>query len=342
MRSVFVACCFGSALFSVGCDLTQTSSSRVETETGVEERETSCVNGKCTGRSLDAALKPLPPDLSAGVRKLGEGLPLAVTPAAYERLVKATRVVPKGKFTSSVGPAAVQAQFDAGRLSQSFELLVMVGPLPNVEAASQSLVSKFVVSVREVMDARGRNVLDETSHQNDAGFVGLRLAAEPPVEYSAHVPPRASLDVAGYKLSNQAPVTYGQRAIPLSELVAARDIRGIAGSLTLKVPLGVATALLEGSNVNRSTAKYTITGGVKPDDSKKIAFSVPRGAELYVDHVALSSEGKVLEPKSVFLSVPDGTTILHVTGEYSTQVGSVRVAMAESVATIEENFSLSP
>lgn len=311
----------------LGCDENERVSKRVDTPTRADAGE---------------SLQPLPPDLSAGIRKIGDGLPLSVTPAAYRRLIQKTRLVHQGRFVANVGPAVVQARFDANRLNSTFDLVVVVGPLPNMVVASHSPTNTFELSVREVVDARGRNLLDETAMTNDASYVSLRLAPEPPPEFSPRVPPRARLEVGGYEVPGQPRLAYGARTIPLLQLASAGDIRGITGTLLLKVPLGVTLAELDGANVDRKAAKYRITGGVNPSDPTKVAFSIPTGSELYVDHVALSPEGRVLEPESSRRIVRDGTSILEVTCGYKEKVASVRVAMADTFATIDENFTISP
>jgi len=267
---------------------------------------------------------------------LGEGLPLAVTNEAYQRVLGATRVVPEGKFTTSVGPAALQAQFDSTGRSKSFQLLVIVGPVPNVEEASQSILSEFDVSVREVTDTRGRNLLDESALK-EAAF-SLHLEAEPADAFPSDKP-RPSLEVTGYDLPGQPDLSYGQRTIPLREPVASHEIRRISGSLRLQLPLGITTIVLAGSNLNKTTTKYQISGGVVPDDSKQVRFSVTRGAELYLDQVAVSAEGNVLAP---WLSVRSGVSELHMKHGYTKKVAAVRIAMADTFATFEKSFSLSP
>ena len=74
-------------------------------------------------------------------------------------------------------------------------------------------------------------------------------------------------------------------------------------------------------------------------DSRQVRFSVKRGTELYLDQVAVSAEGNVLEP---WLSARSGVSELHVKRDYVQKVAAVRIAMADTFATFEKGFSLSP
>ena len=318
--------------FSLRTGRRSTATNADESGTQTKESETSCVNGICTERTLEVSLQPLPAELGVGVRTMGEGLPLEVTPQAYHRVLAATRVVPKGKFAASVGPAAVQALVDANAPSDRFEMLVVVGPLPNVEVASHNPVTPFDVAVREVKHVSGRNLVDAS----DTHRFSSSLDPDP---LFLEFDPMPSLRVTGYQLPGQPSVTYGKQTVALTEPTSATEIRSIAGKLTFKVPLGVAATVLEGSNVNKSTSKYHITGGVKSDEPTKVHFSITRGAELYVGHVAMSAKGKVLEPGR---SMRSGIEKLVVTCDYDEKVTSVRVAMADTLATVEESFALSP